>query len=304
MTAVSHSPYVLSVDVEDYFQVEAFSRHVRRDEWQTLPSRVVANTERVLNLLAEFDQLATFFVVGWVAERFPGLVRRIHEAGHEIACHSYWHRLVYSLQEGEFREDTRVCKSILENTTGEAVLGYRAPSYSITNRSLWALDVLGELGFGYDSSIFPIFHDISGIPSYPRCPHLHPCRNGSSILEFPGCTLRMGGVNWPVGGGGYLRIFPVQYSLWGLKRLARETGIVPIVYFQPWELDPQQPRIKAGLRSRLRHYTNLPGMEDKLRLLLASFRFRRFRDLLATAQCAAPAASVVSTAVSSTNCRS
>jgi polysaccharide deacetylase family protein (PEP-CTERM system associated) len=300
----SRPRYVLSVDVEDYFQVEAFSTQIQRADWHGMPSRVVANTERVLDLLAEFGQVATFFVVGWVAERYPELVRRIYAAGHEIACHSYWHKLVYTLKEPEFREDTRVSKAVLESAVGKAIYGYRAPSYSVTAKSMWALDVLAELGFTYDSSIFPIVHDISGIPDYPRVPHRHPCRNGGFITEFPATTIRFGGLNWPVGGGGYLRIFPMQYSLWGLKRLGQEPGVIPIVYFHPWELDPQQPRIKGGLRSRLRHYTSLSQMEGKLRVMLSTFRFARFTDLCSRQWVSQTGPSVTSVGSSSVSCKS
>jgi polysaccharide deacetylase family protein (PEP-CTERM system associated) len=274
------SRYILSVDVEDYFQVEAFSDRIRREDWQTMPRRVVANTERVLELLAEHGQHGTFFVIGWIAERHPELVRKIHAAGHEVACHSFLHRLVYQLTPEEFREDTRRAKAVLEDSIGVPVIGYRAPSYSITQRSLWALEILAEEGFRYDSSIFPIRHDIAGIPDYPRTPNLHEFSSGKSILEFPATTLRLAGMNLPVGGGGYLRIFPLRYSLWGLAKLGSEPGVFPAVYFHPWEIDPGQPRIAARLRSRLRHYTNLTRMEGKLNRVLDRFSFTRYVDVL------------------------
>jgi polysaccharide deacetylase family protein (PEP-CTERM system associated) len=276
----SDSRYILSVDVEDYFQVEAFTDRIRREDWETMPRRVVANTERVLDLLAAHQQHGTFFIIGWIAERHPELVRKIHAAGHEVACHSLLHRLVYSLTPEEFREDTRRAKRILEDASGAQVIGYRAPSYSITSKSLWALEILAEEGFRYDSSIFPIRHDIAGIPDYPRTPNLHEFSSGKSILEFPATTLRFGNMNLPVGGGGYLRIFPLRYSLWGLAKLGKEAGVFPAVYFHPWEVDPGQPRIEGRLRSRLRHYTNLKKMEGKLGRVLSRFSFTRYVDVL------------------------
>lgn len=277
--ANSDSRYILSVDVEDYFQVEAFTDLIRREDWQTMPRRVVANTERVLDLLAAHNQHGTFFIIGWIAERHPDLVRRIHAAGHEVACHSLLHRLIYNLTPEEFRDDTRRAKSILEDAIGASVIGYRAPSYSITQKSLWALEILAEEGFKYDSSIFPIRHDIAGIPDYPRTPNLHEFAGGKSILEFPATTLRFANMNFPVGGGGYLRIFPLRYSLWGLSKLEKEPGVFPAVYFHPWELDPEQPRIAGRLRSRLRHYTNLKKMEGKLGRVLDRFKFARYADV-------------------------
>jgi polysaccharide deacetylase family protein (PEP-CTERM system associated) len=283
LTAPTFDPrsrYILSVDVEDYFQVEAFSDRIRREDWQTIPGRVVANTQRVLELLASHGQHATFFMIGWIAERHPDLARQIRDAGHEVACHSFLHRLVYQLTPEEFRADTRRAKATLEDAIGGPVVGYRAPNYSITSKSLWALEILAEEGFRYDSSIFPIRHDIAGIPSYPRVPSLHNFGAGKSIVEFPGTTLRFAGLNLPVGGGGYLRIFPLWYSLWGLAKLGRERGLLPAVYFHPWEIDLGQPRISGRLRSRLRHYTNLASMEKKIGRVLERFSFVRYVDVL------------------------
>jgi polysaccharide deacetylase family protein (PEP-CTERM system associated) len=274
------TPYILSVDVEDYFQVEAFSDQVRREDWPNMPRRVVPNTQRVLELLARHGQHGTFFVIGWIAEQHPELVREIQAAGHEVACHSFLHRLVYDLRPEEFREDTRRAKAVLEDAAGVAVVGYRAPCYSITRKSLWALEILAEEGFQYDSSIQPIRHDIAGIPDYPRTPNVHEFSGGKSILEFPATTLRYAGMNLPVGGGGYLRIFPLRYSLWGLAKLGKEPGLFPAVYFHPWEIDPQQPRIAGRIRSHLRHYTNLSRMEGKLDCVLGRFLFTRYVDVL------------------------
>jgi len=268
---------ILSIDVEDYFHVEAFAGVVDRSQWDTYPCRVEANTRRLLDLLAEKKTHATFFILGWVAERFPGLVREIVAGGHEAACHSYWHRLIYSLSPAEFRRDTRQAKDIIEQAAGVAVFGYRAPSYSITRRSLWALDVLADLGFRYDSSIFPIRHDIYGIPNAPRMPFRAKTASGGPLVEYPITTFRMGSQNMPVGGGGYLRIFPFWYTQMGIGRAKRE-GLPLIVYLHPWEVDPGQPRIAAGLKSRLRHYTNLGKMDGRLRRLLDELPFTCFRD--------------------------
>jgi polysaccharide deacetylase family protein (PEP-CTERM system associated) len=267
---------VFSVDVEDYFHVEAFARVVDRSSWDAYPRRVEDNTARLLDLLEKQGISATFFVLGWVAERSPGLVRRIAAAGHELACHSYWHRLVYQLDRAEFREDTRRAKDTVEQAGGAPVHGYRAPSYSITENSLWALEVLVELGFRYDSSIFPIRHDTYGIPGAPRAPFRTPTPSGP-ILEFPLTTFRAGNQNLPVGGGGYLRIFPFWYTRLGIRR-AQGQGVPLILYVHPWEIDPGQPRIAAGLKSRFRHYTNLARTNERLERLCSLAAFTSFRD--------------------------
>ena len=271
---------ILSVDVEDYFHVEAFAGVVARSDWDRFPQRVEANTHRVLDLLDEIGARATFFLLGWVADRHSPLVREIAGRGHELACHSYWHRPVYSLTRDEFREDTLLAKQVIEQAAGVAVWGYRAPSFSVTLRSLWALEVLAELGFRYDSSIFPIRHDLYGIPDGPR----RPFRAGP-LVEFPATTFRWpGGANLPVGGGGYLRILPFWLTQLGIRRAWRE-GLPLIVYFHPWELDPGQPRLAVPLKSRLRHYTNLSATASRLRRLGRSVHFVPFREsgLLETA---------------------
>ena len=204
--------HILSVDVEDYFQVEAFAGSVSRESWNEWPSRVVSNTQRVLDLFDEYNAKATFFFVGWVAEHFPHLVREVQSRGHELACHSYWHRTVYSLSPDEFRTDTRQAKRVIEDAAGAAVRGYRAPSWSITKSCLWALDILAEEGFTYDSSIYPIHHDLYGVPGAKRFPYTHACGNGLALREFPPATLRFAGTNFPVAGGGYLRIFPSAFT--------------------------------------------------------------------------------------------
>jgi polysaccharide deacetylase family protein (PEP-CTERM system associated) len=270
--------HVLSVDVEDYFQVEAFAGVVKRREWDSLPSRVVANTHRVLDLLDDCGVSGTFFILGWVAERFPELVAEIVRRGHEPACHSYWHRLVYTLDPEEFRLDTRRAKSAIEQAAGVPVYGYRAPSFSMIARSLWAAEVLVESGFRYDSSVFPIHHDIYGIPDAPRRVFRIQTRSGT-LTEYPLSTFRLlGSANLPVGGGGYLRIFPFWYTRHGLAR-RRVERLPLVVYVHPWEFDEDQPRIPAPLRSRLRHYTNLRRMPAKLRRLIRLGRFSSFRSL-------------------------
>ena len=273
---VSGARAIFSVDVEDYFSVEAFAGTVSRSSWGSYPLRVERNTMRLLELLERRRIRATFFVLGWVAERVPALVRRIAGAGHELACHSYWHRLVYQLSPAEFREDTRRAKDAIEQAGGEAVYGYRAPSYSITGKSAWALEILAELGFQYDSSIFPIHHDTYGIPRAPRTPFRAATASGS-IVEFPLTTFRAGLQNLPVGGGGYLRIFPFWYTRFGVRQ-AQAQGVPLIVYVHPWEIDPEQPRVAAGLKSRLRHYTNLAGTYARLERLCSLAAFSSFQD--------------------------
>jgi len=273
----------LTIDVEDYFHVNAFAGHVRRDEWHTYPLRVGENVRRILDMLDEFSVRATFFVLGWVAERLPSLVKEIQRRGHEIACHGYGHQLVYQLTFQQFRNDICRAKNILEDICGERIYGYRAPSYSITSRSLWALDILVEQGFTYDSSIFPIYHDVYGIPGGKRFIHDIPTHEGR-IREFPLSTFPLNLGFWhsrlPIAGGGYLRLFPVTLVSRAIETInAREKQPV-IVYFHPWEIDPDQPRIRAGFRSSFRHYLNLERTEPKVRHLLKNLRFAPSREVL------------------------
>ncbi|MBT1070859.1 XrtA system polysaccharide deacetylase [Pelotalea chapellei] len=274
----------LTIDVEDYFHVTAFERQVAYGDWDSYPLRVEHNTERILDILDGFSVKATFFVLGWVAQRCPRLVREIHARGHEIACHSHMHQLVYRLTPQQFRRDIFTAKRVLEDICGEAVRGYRAPSYSITARSLWALDILVEEGFSYDSSIFPINHDIYGIPGGKRFPHEIKTMAGA-IKEFPISTflLELGG--WrprvPIAGGGYLRLFPVALIREAIQRINLREQQPVVVYFHPWEIDPSQPRIRSGLKSRFRHYLNLQGMEHKIHHLLERLHFGSVRDVLA-----------------------
>jgi polysaccharide deacetylase family protein (PEP-CTERM system associated) len=267
---------VLSVDVEDYFQVEAFSDIVDRARWNSYSCRVADNTRRLLDLFDGCGIHGTFFILGWVAERYPSLVREIVARGHEPACHSYWHRLIYKLDVEEFRQDTRRAKEVIEQAAGRRVRGYRAPSYSITARSLWALDILAEAGFTYDSSIFPIRHDIYGIPNAPRFPFRIETGAGP-LIEYPITTFRLLGRNLPVGGGGYLRMFPFWYTRFGFSRTQTE-NLPLIVYIHPWEIDPGQPRLPGRLTSRLRHYTNLSKTYARLKELVELGGFTGFES--------------------------
>ena len=278
----------MTIDVEDYFHVSVFDGLVSRDRWDTLESRVCANTERLLRILEDHRVAATFFVLGWVAERFPSLVARIAQMGHEIASHGYAHRLVYDQTPAAFREDVRRAKDLLESTTGCRVEGFRAPSYSVTPRTLWALDVLIEEGYRYDASIFPIRHDRYGIPLSPRHPYVLT-REAGSLIETPASTIRWGLLNLPVAGGGYFRILPYWWTQWGIGRLNRSEGRPAIFYLHPWELDPDQPRLPAGLLGRFRHYSNLDKTEDRLRRLLRDFRFAPLRHIVANLCQEAPA---------------
>ena len=273
--------HIMSVDVEDYFQVEAFAGSVSRESWDQWPSRVVNNTRRILEMFAHYQIRATFFFLGWVAHRFPGLVREVHNAGHELACHSYWHRPVYKLTADEFRKDTRMAVDALQQAAGARILGYRAPTWSITKQCAWALDILAQEGFAYDSSIYPIQHDLHGTPDGHRFAYTHLCEGGGKLIEFPPTTLRLGGVNFPAAGGGYLRIFPLAYTRWAFRHVEAQRQPV-VVYIHPWELDPEQPRVAAKLRSRVRHYTNLHRTEHRLRALLQEYCFHRFQDALGT----------------------
>lgn len=272
-----HKPVgVVSVDVEDYFHAESFSDIVERSRWDSYGSRVERNTRRLLEVLAKLNVRGTFFVLGWVAERFPGLVREIGAGGHELGCHSYWHRLIYKLDPAEFREDTRRAKDVIEQISGEPVRGYRAPTYSVVDGSLWALEILSELGFSYDSSIFPIQHDRYGIPDAPRAPFRFQTPSGS-MTEFPITTFRLAGRNLPVGGGGYLRLLPQIYTRLGLQRVQRE-GLPSVIYIHPWEIDPDQPRLAGRLSSRLRHYTNLSRTLERFQSVLQAGSYTSFRE--------------------------
>jgi polysaccharide deacetylase family protein (PEP-CTERM system associated) len=271
---------VFSVDVEDYFQVGAFEGCIGRDEWDGFERRVEANTERLLALCAAHGVLGTFFVLGWVAERCPALVRAIAAAGHELASHGHDHRRVTEMGREQFREDVRRAKRTVEDAAGCAVLGYRAPNYSMTLDTLWALDVLLEEGFAYDSSIFPTRHRRYGIASFPRFPWAVRGRGRDLLVELPISTVRLGGVALPFLGGAYLRHFPFAYVRWGLRRVNHGEGRPAVLYTHPWEIDPDQPRQPASLSNRVRHYRNLRLTEGRLSRLFREFPFTTARGVL------------------------
>jgi polysaccharide deacetylase family protein (PEP-CTERM system associated) len=342
---------ILTIDLEDYFQVHAFSDVIRYEDWDNFECHIERNTDRLLNILDDVTQnstfktqysklnssipcpqhlvthplnhsltqrvKATFFVLGWIAERYPGLVRRIQKEGHEIACHGYAHKLIYTQSKEEFRQDIRKAKGILEDITGSEVIGYRAPSYSITNKSQWAFEVLVEEGFKYDSSVFPIRHDFYGMPDAPRFPFVVSLNenqnvefsmlnfelrtaepqhgttaalnnsltqsliNSKALIEFPISTVKFFGQNIPISGGGYFRLFPYPFIKKGLKRINNVEKQPFIFYVHPWELDSDQPRIKeVRLRSRFRHYINLDKTESKFRRLVGDFQFSTIQQLL------------------------
>jgi polysaccharide deacetylase family protein (PEP-CTERM system associated) len=269
-----------TVDVEDYFHVAALAEAIPRESWPMRESRVAANTERLLALLAERGVRATFFVLGWVAERSPELVRRIAAADHEIACHGFSHQLIYRQAREEFREETTRAKRFLEDLIGAAVLGYRAASFSVTRESLWALDTLIDLGFSYDSSIFPIRHDRYGLPGATPEPHRLSAPSGRTLVEFPMSAARFLGLQVPVSGGGYFRILPYWVTRAGLKQINERTGRPFTFYLHPWELDPGQPRFRVSALSRFRHYTNLGRCEARLRRVLTEFEFTSMSEAL------------------------
>jgi polysaccharide deacetylase family protein (PEP-CTERM system associated) len=270
----------MSVDVEDYFHVSALAHAAPRARWDSFESRVERNTARLLDLFDEAGARTTCFVLGWVAERHPAIVKAIAARGHELASHGYWHRLVYEQTPEEFRDDVRRSKRIIEDQAGAGVAGYRAPSFSITRRSLWALDVLIEEGYGYDASVFPVHHDRYGIPSAPRHPY-RVSRPAGDLAEVPPSTVRLLGTNLAVAGGGYFRLLPYGWTRWGIARLNRLERKPSIFYLHPWEIDPDQPRLPAPLLSRVRHYTHLRRTAPRLRRLLRAFSWCPIRELLA-----------------------
>jgi polysaccharide deacetylase family protein (PEP-CTERM system associated) len=271
----------LTIDVEDYFHVQAFADVISPSNWGQYPMRVEKNTCRLLELFDLHHVRATFFILGWVAERCPDLVSTILRAGHEIGCHGYSHQMIERGDEREFRADIHRAKTILEDLVGARVKSYRAPSYSITEHTLWALEALHDAGFEYDSSIFPVVHDHYGIPDAPRFPHLKSVRGTHAIIEFPPSTLRAYGVNFPVAGGGYFRLFPYRLTAWAIRRINEKESQPAMFYLHPWEIDPEQPRVSAGMRSRFRHYQNLQSTEMKLSRLLDEFSWAPMSEVLA-----------------------
>lgn len=315
---------VLTIDLEDYYMVSAFESVVKRENWQYYESRIECNTHRILDILSaasphlpklrdpismpftlepEPGVKATFFCLGWVAERHPQLIKEIDRRGHEIACHSYDHKLVYNMTPKQFREDIRTSKRTLEDILGKKVIGYRAPSYSITEKSLWALKILAEEGYQYDSSIFPIHHDRYGIPTAPRFPFLinlegginikfnmstefnsqmvNNLREADAIVEFPMSTGDYFGINTPISGGGYMRLLPYSVMKAGLRRINKTENRPFVFYIHPWEIDPDQPRFpNIPFSTRFRHYINLDKTIKKIKMLLLDFKFSSMKDSL------------------------
>ena len=270
----------MTVDVEDYFHVAAFKDSIDVSEWDSMESRVESNVQRLLEIFDGLSVSATFFTLGWVAERFPGLVREIVGNGHELACHGYSHQLIYTQGPDQFREETVRAKKLLEDIAGVEVCGYRAASYSITERSGWAIPILIECGFLYDSSIVPVRHDLYGMHGAEAHPYRLQTPNGGKLLEFPPSTISLAGFRLPIGGGGYFRLFPYWFSRWGLNRVNDHDRWPFTFYLHPWEIDPGQPRIDAGWKSRFRHYNNLAKCEQRLSRLLAHFQFATMRSVL------------------------
>jgi len=266
----------LTIDVEDYFQVSAFAPYIRRDEWDARECRVERNVGRILQMLDQRGVKATFFTLGWIAERYPQLVRRIVEGGHELASHGYGHERASDLSHEAFAQDVGRAKKLLEDIGGQPVIGYRAPSFSIGTGNLWAFDTLARAGYEYSSSIYPIKHDHYGMPDSPRFAY----RLGCGLIEIPVTTLRMGGRNLPSSGGGYFRLLPYGLSRWMIRQINQVDRESAIFYFHPWELDTEQPRVEGiDLKTRFRHYVNIPRMEGRLASLLADFRWGRMDQI-------------------------
>jgi polysaccharide deacetylase family protein (PEP-CTERM system associated) len=276
----------LTIDVEDYFQVSAFAPYIARGDWERRECRVERNIERILALLARHEAKATFFALGWIAERYPQMIRTIVAQGHELASHGYGHERASELSPAAFSADIERAKGILEDLGGTAVAGYRAPSFSIDARNLWAFDCLGRAGYRYSSSVYPIRHDHYGMPEAPR--FAHPVAGG--LIEIPVTTVRVLNRNLPASGGGYFRLLPYALSRWMLRRVNADEGEAAIFYFHPWEIDVDQPRV-AGIdaRTRFRHYVNLGRMEGRLERLLGDFRWGRMDDIFMASDAAGDA---------------
>lgn len=274
-----HNINALSIDVEDWFQVGAFETTISRDDWSSLAPRVERNTDMVLDLLARTGVRATFFTLGWIAERHPATIRRIVEGGHELASHGYDHRRLFTMTPEDFRADLRKSRDLLEQAGGTGVVGYRAPSFSLDARTPWAHDILAEEGYAYSSSVAPIRHDHYGWPEAPRFA-FRPCA-ANGLIEMPVTTARALGRTIPAGGGGFFRLFPYAVSRWAIRQVNAQ-GEPAVIYFHPWEIDPGQPRvIGAPLQSRLRHYINLSAMAGKLERLIGDFRWGRVDAVVA-----------------------
>ena len=263
---------LLTIDVEDYFQVSAFEDSVKRSDWDSIEPRVEQNTQKALALFDRHHAKATFFMLGWVAERFPQLVKDVVDAGHELASHGYEHRRATQQSREEFRDDIRRTKKLLEDISGVEIKGYRAPSYSIGKANIWAHEEIEEAGYQYSSSVYPVKHDLYGFPEAPR--HMFRCRE--KLYEIPITTLQIGKTNVPIGGGGFFRFYPYAFSKWAFESFNSKEEKPAIFYFHPWELDPDQPRnTPLKLKSLFRHYLNLKHMEGRLSQLLKDFQWDR-----------------------------
>jgi polysaccharide deacetylase family protein (PEP-CTERM system associated) len=263
----------ISVDVEEYFHVEAFAGVISPDSWASYESRIERNTNDILELFLKYNTKATFYILGCVAERYPALIKMIAAVGHEIGCHGFWHRPIYRQTPDQFRLDIRKARNILMEIINAPIVSYRAPSFSVTQATLWALDIMVEEGFHIDSSIFPIRHDIYGIPNGKRFPYQQITPANKQITEFPPSTIRLGKNNLGVAGGGYLRLLPYNFTRWAIRHINNVENQPIMVYFHPWEIDPEQPRIPASWKSKVRHYTNLNKMRGKIEKLLNDFQF-------------------------------
>ncbi len=271
----------MTVDVEDYFQVSAFESHIDRSEWDSLPHRVEQNTLRILDLFDQHQVKATFFTLGWVAERYPQLIRRIVDEGHELASHGYQHTRVTEQTPDQFRQDLRLSKQILEDLGGHSIVGYRAASYSIGAKNLWALEILEEEGFQYSSSIYPVKHDLYGMPDAPRFAFRPD--NAPKLLEIPITTLKLFGRNMPCGGGGFFRLYPYQFSKWAYRYINANEKQPGIFYFHPWEIDPEQPRQQnLSFKTRFRHSLNLGKMQNRLNHLMDDFAWDTMQNVFLT----------------------
>ena len=269
----------LTIDVEEWFQVAIFKDIIKYEDWDKCESRIIPNICKTLNLLSKMNVKATFFVLGWVAERYPEVVKAIKEMGHEIASHGYAHKLIYEQTREEFATDVKKSIDILEEITGEKVLGYRAPSFSIVKETLWAWEVLAEMGIKYTSSVFPVKHDRYGILTVPRFPFAIKVNEKDELIEFPLSTFRMLNRNIPIAGGGYLRLYPYWFIKKGIQKI-NKAGKPAIIYFHPWELDCSLPRKKVNMVSRLRYYGNLTLTERKIKILLEDFEFTPVKEVL------------------------
>jgi polysaccharide deacetylase family protein (PEP-CTERM system associated) len=284
--AVLRTINAISVDVEDYFQTEAMTRVIPRNTWESTPSRIERNMKQILELFSAHCVRGTFFFLGWVAERYPHLVRETRDLGHEIACHSYWHRPIYTLSPAEFREDTHRAKAVIEDAAGAGISGYRAPSFSLTPGTEWAADILAQAGFAYDSSVHPIAHDLYENRHAPR----HPYRLARNLLlEIPISTVRWGKRNYPFSGGGYFRVLPYRYVRWAMRRVNQLEGPA-VFYLHPWEIDPEQPRLTTSGRSAFRQYTRLDKTAGLLSRLLTEFSFGPLEEVFAEAAAVQPQA--------------